>query len=74
MPAQQREVILGNNLLSSLIAYWPGNEASGNLQDRHINALHLTDTNTVTSAAGKVYGLARPVYSGGHRISHSRRG
>lgn len=48
-----------NGLLNSLIAYWPGNEASGNLQDAHTNALHLTDTNTVTNAAGKVYATAR---------------
>jgi len=45
----------GNGLLNALIAYWPGDEASGNLLDAHSNALHLTDTNTVTNAAGKVY-------------------
>ena len=49
----------GNGLLNALIAYWPGNEASGNLQDAHTNALHLTDNNTVTNAAGKVYATAR---------------
>lgn len=49
----------GNGLLNALIAYWPGNEASGDLLDLHTNALHLTDTNTVTNAAGKVYATAR---------------
>jgi Concanavalin A-like lectin/glucanases superfamily len=48
-----------NGLLNALIAYWPGNEASGNALDAHTNALHLTDTNTVTSNPGKVYALAR---------------
>lgn len=49
----------GNGLLNSLVAYWPGNETSGNLLDAHTNALHLTDNNTVTNAAGKVYATAR---------------
>ena len=49
----------GNGLLNNLIAYWPGNEAAGNALDLHTNALHLTDTNTVTSAAGLVYAGAR---------------
>ena len=49
----------GNGLLNALIAYWPGNEASGNALDLHTNALHLTDANTVTSAAGLVYATAR---------------
>lgn len=48
-----------NGLLNNLIAYWPGNEANGNALDMHTNALHLTDANTVTSAAGLVYATAR---------------
>lgn len=47
------------NLARALIAYWPGNEANGNLLDAHINALHLTDTNTVTSNPGRVFPTAR---------------
>jgi hypothetical protein len=48
-----------NGLLNALIAYWPGNEASGDLLDAHTNDLDLTDTNTVTNATGKVYATAR---------------
>ena len=61
----------GNGLLNALIAYWPGNEASGNLQDAHTNALHLTDTNTVTNAAGKVYATARQ-YTAANNEYHTR--
>ncbi|OQB25100.1 MAG: hypothetical protein BWY10_02528 [Chloroflexi bacterium ADurb.Bin180] len=50
---------VSNGLLTALIAYWPGNEASGNLLDLHSNALTLTDTNTVTNNTGKVYATAR---------------
>ncbi|MBM3187105.1 MAG: hypothetical protein FJZ90_00095 [Chloroflexi bacterium] len=50
---------MGGGLLNNLIAYWPGNEPNGDLLDAHINGLHLTDTNTVTSAAGIVYPTAR---------------
>jgi hypothetical protein len=42
----------GSNLLTSLVAYWNLDEASGQRNDSHINLLHLTDNNTVTSAAG----------------------
>lgn len=51
--------VASNGLLNNLIAYWPGNEESGDLLDAHTNALHLTDTNTVTNASGKVYATAR---------------
>lgn len=68
----RRAVAAGDNgMLNSLIAYWPGNEASGNLQDAHTNALHLTDTNTVTSEAGKVYATARQ-YTAGNNEYHTR--
>lgn len=60
-----------NGLLNALIAYWPGNEASGNLLDAHTNALHLTDTNTVTNAAGKVYATARQ-YTQANNEYHTR--
>lgn len=50
---------VANGLLGNLIAYWPGNEANGDLLDAHTNALHLTDINTVTSEAGIVYPAAR---------------
>jgi hypothetical protein len=44
---------------ANLIAFWAGNEASGDLLDLHTNALHLTDTNTVTNNTGLVYTTAR---------------
>lgn len=49
----------GNGLLDNLIAYWPGDEASGNLIDAHTNGLDLADQNTVTNNTGKVYATAR---------------
>ena len=49
----------GNGLLNNLIAYWPGDEASGNLLDAHTNGLDLTDINTVTNDTGHVYATAR---------------
>jgi hypothetical protein len=59
----RRRVLSGgaepNGLLTNLVAYWPGDEASGNALDAHTNALHLTDTNTVTSNPGHVYSTAR---------------
>jgi hypothetical protein len=49
----------GNGLLGNLVAYWPGDEASGDLLDAHTNGLDLADAATVTSAAGKVYATGR---------------
>jgi len=63
----------GNGLLNNLIAYWPGNELNGNALDLHTNALHLTDVNTVTSAAGVVYPLARQ-YTAANTEHHRRPG
>lgn len=63
----------GNGLLNTLIAYWPGNEASGDAQDAHTNALHLTDINAVTNAAGKVYATARK-YTAIPVVRHERPG
>lgn len=57
--AFDRRAAAGNGLLNNLVAYWPGNEASGNLLDAHTNALHLAQSNTVGAAAGKVYPTAR---------------
>lgn len=48
-----------NGLLNNLVAFWPGNEASGNALDLHTNALHLADINTVTNNTGLVYATAR---------------
>jgi hypothetical protein len=65
----------GNGLLNALIAYWPGNEASGNLLDAHTNDLDLTDTNTVTNATGKVYATARQYTTVGTAFEyHTRAG
>jgi hypothetical protein len=61
----------GNGLLTALIAYWPGDEASGNLLDAHTNALHLTDVNTVTNNTGKVYATARQ-YTAANQEYHNR--
>ena len=63
----------GNGLLNNLIAYWPGNEVAGNALDLHANALHLTDTNTVTSNPGLVYPLARQ-YTRANLEYHTRPG
>lgn len=62
-----------NGLLNALIAYWPGNEANGDLIDVHTNGLNLTDVNTVTSAAGKVYATARQ-YTRSNSENHTRPG
>jgi hypothetical protein len=62
-----------NGLLNNLIAYWPGDEASGNLLDAHTNELDLTDTNTVTNATGKVYDTARQ-YTAANSECHTRAG
>jgi hypothetical protein len=72
-PLGQARGAAGNGLLNNLIAYWPGNELSGNALDLHTNALHLTDTNTVTSAAGLVYPTARQ-YTAVNQEYHSRAG
>ncbi len=42
----------GEDLLTSLIAYWNLTEPSGNAIDSHTNSLDLTDNATVTAAAG----------------------
>ena len=63
----------GNGLLNNLIAYWPGNEVAGNALDLHTNALHLTDTNTVTSNPGLSYPLARQ-YTAANAEYHTRPG
>ncbi len=49
-------------VITSLISYWPLNEASGDALDAH-SSNNLTDTNTVGAAAGKVSG-ARDFESG----------
>lgn len=40
--------------LTNFVAYWKLDEASGTRNDQSANVQHLTDNNTVTSAAGKV--------------------
>ena len=51
--------VTSNGLRNALIAYWPGNEASGDLLDLHTNVLTLADQNTVTNNVGLVYATAR---------------
>lgn len=48
----------GNGLLNSLIAYWPGDEASGDLLDLH-SSKTLTLTGSVGTRSGLVYPTAR---------------
>ncbi len=52
-----RRVSSASSLLTNLISHWKLDEASGNALDAH-GSKTLTDTNTVTSAAGKL-GTAR---------------
>lgn len=42
----------GGLLLTDLVAHWDLSEASGQRNDSHTNALHLTDNNTVGSGTG----------------------
>lgn len=42
----------GGLLLTDLVAHWDLSEASGQRNDSHVNALHLTDNNTVGSSTG----------------------
>ena len=42
----------GGLLLTDLVAHWDLSEASGQRNDSHTNALHLTDNNTVGSSTG----------------------
>ena len=60
-------------LLDALIAFWFGNRAAGIADDVHTNNLDLTDVNTVTSAAGIVYPLARQ-YTAANLEYHTRPG
>lgn len=53
-----RTAAAGNGLLNNLIAYWPGNEANGDLLDVH-GIYPLTAYNAPTSDTGKVYTTAR---------------
>lgn len=64
---------VSNGLLNNLIAYWPGDEASGNLLDAHSNGLDLTDILTVSNNTGLVYGLARQ-YTAANLEYHMRPG
>ena len=49
---------LPNPGITNLIGWWSLNETSGNRADSSINALTLTDNNTVASATGKVSNAA----------------
>jgi len=40
------------SLLTNMLAYWDLSEASGQRNDSHSNSYHLSDNNTVLSAAG----------------------
>lgn len=62
-----------NGLLNNLIAYWPGDEAAGNLIDAHVNSLDLNDNGTVTNNPGVVYATARQ-YTFANNEYHGRPG
>ena len=47
-----------NNIIGALVAYYTMDETSGDRSDSHVNALTLTDNNTVLSAAGKISNAA----------------
>ena len=65
----------GNGLLNNLITYSAGNELNGDRLDLHVNALHLTDVNTVTSNPGwpGVYANSRQ-YTAANNEYHTRPG
>ncbi len=68
----RRAAVVGNGLLNNLIAYWPCDEASGDLLDAHTNALTLSQISTVSSATGKVYATARYFeWSGAYRADNA---
>jgi hypothetical protein len=46
-------------LQANMVAYWPGDEASGNLLDAHTGNYDGTDAASVTSGTGLVYASAR---------------
>lgn len=47
------------DLMSGLVGWWSLDEASGSRADSHVNALTLTDNNTVTQQAGVVGNAAQ---------------
>lgn len=53
IPGAPLDVDIGSSLLTGLISYWKFDEESGTRNDSH-GTNHLTDNNTVTSAAGVV--------------------
>lgn len=57
-----RRAAVGNGLLNNLIAYWPGNEASGDALDAHTGGLMLAQVGSPGSVAGIVYAGARQTY------------
>lgn len=54
-----RSAAAGNGLLSGLVAYWPGNEANGDLVDSHTNMCTLGAVNDPLANTGIVYPTAR---------------
>jgi RHS repeat-associated protein len=44
---------INNPSTAGLVAWWSMDETSGTRNDSHVNALHLSDNNTVTSQTGK---------------------
>lgn len=59
----------GSALLTSLESYWKLDEASGTRNDSH-GANHLTDNNTVTSAAGIIGNAAQYTSGNNESLSH----
>lgn len=62
---------VASSLLTSLIAYWKLDEASGTREDSHTNDLDLTDNNTVTQATGKVDNAGQFTAANTEYLSHT---
>jgi hypothetical protein len=56
--AVRRSTTPAPSLLANLVAYWPLSEASGQRNDLHTNALHLSEVGTLGADTGLVYANA----------------
>jgi hypothetical protein len=71
LTSELHSTVLPNELLGNLVAYWPGDEVSGDRSDVHINRLKLLDLLTVTSNPGLTYPFSRQ-YTRVNGECHSR--
>lgn len=61
----------GAAIKAKLTAWWSLDEASGQRNDSHTNALHMTDNNTVTQGAGKVGNATQHDRGNAEHLSHA---